>query len=502
MSRQGALVLGVALLLFVAVGASAQQGVFDSSDEKLADHEQRLAALEEAVFGDEESTATGAGPTTTTVPKVAPESPATSVVTTTTTTPEPVAQSRATPTTTTTTGAAEEKPATSGGETHLVIESDTTINEKLVLRPGDSIEFRNGARLSFGPGGSADWQGTKTSTWSDDGRTQNLDRDILIHGEGDIMFMPGSKPGVIRFIEIDLQPKQELAHYPLHWHHAGDSPRGTLIEGVVIKNSTNRAFVTHGSNGITIRDSIATNTIGEAFWWDLTTREERQAGRHPSASSDIVWDHNLADGVFDTPLKNNVRLAAFTMGDGRNNVLRNSVARNVQSNRNKDCAGFTWPEGIGSVWVFENNAAIGGNCNGIFVWQNSSGDHVISNFRAVGVGKAGIRHGAYGNNYRYIDVDVDSVVLLAGEKDSIGPRFVGGRIGDVTFLEHRLSGVVRFENVEVDSVRINNDRLGCDRFVGGDYTLIGTGLSFADVDGTNACPGTVMNLDGESRDFG
>jgi len=127
MSRQGALVLGVALLLFVAVGASAQQGVFDSSDEKLADHEQRLAALEEAVFGDEESTATGAGPTTTTVPKVAPESPATSVVTTTTTTPEPVAQSRATPTTTTTTGAAEEKPATSGGETHLVIESDTTI---------------------------------------------------------------------------------------------------------------------------------------------------------------------------------------------------------------------------------------------------------------------------------------------------------------------------------------------------------------------------------------
>jgi hypothetical protein len=178
------------------------------------------------------------------------------------------------------------------GPLRLVVAQDTTlVNQRLVLRPGDSIEFRNGARLMFHHGASADWQGTPASTWSDDGRVQNLERDIEIFGSGDIMFMAGSLPSTIRFVEIDLQPKRELGHYPLHWHLVGDGSRGTLVEGVVVKNSTNRAYVPHGSHGITFRDTIAKNIAGQAYWWDHSKTDPIHH------SNDILYDRALADWV-------------------------------------------------------------------------------------------------------------------------------------------------------------------------------------------------------------
>ena len=71
-------------------------------------------------------------------------------------------------------------------------------------------------------GGSADWKGTETSTWGNDGTTQNLERDIEITGDGHIRFEDGSGKSTIRFVEIDLRPPQEVGKYPLHWHHVGN----------------------------------------------------------------------------------------------------------------------------------------------------------------------------------------------------------------------------------------------------------------------------------------
>ena len=102
---------------------------------------------------------------------------------------------------------------------HYVFDRDTTLTAGFVLRPGDSVELRDGARLSFGPGGFADWQGTPTQTWSDDGAVQNLVRDINVFGWGDIRFEAGSLPSTIRFVNVNLQPLSTLGHYPLHWHH-------------------------------------------------------------------------------------------------------------------------------------------------------------------------------------------------------------------------------------------------------------------------------------------
>ena len=508
MRRQTIIVLGVALLLFVAVGASAQL-VNPSSEGMLDDHEQRIAALEEQVFGNEKTDPTTETETTpTTQPKTGtPPTTQTqtgtppTTQTETGTPPTTQAQTGTPPTTQADAGATGGSPSTTvpGGAKHLVIAEDTLIeNQTMVLRPGDTVEFRNGARLSFGKGASADWQGTPTSTWSDDGRVQNLDRDIDIFGEGDIRFEHGSLKSVIRFVEVDLQPLQELSHYPLHWHHAMDGSRGTLVEGVVIKNSTNRAFVPHASHGITIRDSIAKNTVGDAFWWD------RPEGTDTSNNTnDTVWERNLADGVRNHFGDNRgYRLSAFRIGAGAGNVAIGNVAMNVKPSHVKDCSGFHWPEmhiaQMRDAWVFKDNVAHSNTCHGIFVWQNS-GSTVVENFRAYDNGKWDISHGAYNNNYTYRNFDVETIRLQA-----VGVSFEGGEVDVVVAHEHRFSKEIQFTGTDIGAFIINSDKSGSGNKHPAHYIFTDTTLTFDDVsEGSGgAFPGTLVTINGVTRSYG
>jgi hypothetical protein len=493
--RQTIIVLGVALLLFVAVGASAQL-VNPSGDDMLNDHEQRITALEAEVFGTDSTTTTQPDNTTTTQPddttttqpedSSAPPEPAGTATTTTTTTTPP---EEATPT-----------PTVPGGDQHILIDKDTLItDETLVLRPGDTIEFRNGARLSFGEGAAADWQGTPTSTWSDLGTKQNLDRDIEIYGEGEIRFERGSGKSVIRFVEIDLQPIVETGRYPLHWHHAMDGSRGTLVEGVVIKNSTNRAYVPHASHGITIRDSIASNIQGIPFWWDSpgnpTGSDRRNLANNTHGS---VWDHNLVDGAVPHALDGAIRFAGFELGAGENNTVRNSVARDIGGRR--DCSGFTWPElhvSQPTTWTFDDNVTIDSNCHGIFTWQNNGNEHIVNGFRSVGERGECISHGAYGNRFDYRNIQCESVRVHA-----LGWSITGGRAGDVIVNRHKIvtDSPVTFTDVEVDSLTIiNGSNQGENP---GNYVFNNTGLTFDQVAATDVVPGTTVTIDGETRRYG
>jgi len=376
---------------------------------------------------------------------------------------------------------------------HLVFTEDTVITERLVLRPGDTVELRNGACLCFGPGGSADWQGTPTATWSDDGRVQNLRRDIKIFGEGHIRFERGSGRSTIRFVEIDLRPPVELAKYPLHWHHVGDGSRGTLVEGVVVENSPNRAFVPHASNGITFKDTIAKNVTASAYWWDLPDFQSQDRSNN---SNDIVFDHVLADGGRPRPGSRGYRLAAFTLGAGTGNVVRNSVAMHVGGR--KDSAGFAWPElhhAQPKSWTFVNNVAHDNAANGIFVWQNNDQDHVVSGFRGYANAGADIDHGAYLNRYAYRNVEVENL-----EVHALGWTVTGGHIGTVKVFRHALSGgPVVFTDVAVGRLVIDNTGDGGD--VPGRYVFVRTGLTFDDVVVVGAVPGTQVTIDGETRSY-
>ena len=376
---------------------------------------------------------------------------------------------------------------------NLLILADTVFNEPIILRAGDTIEFRNDARLSCGVGCYADWQGTPVNTWSNDGLTQNLDRDIRIFGEGDIQFEVGSGVSTIRYVEIDLQPLTEVGHYPLHWHLVGDGSRGTLVEGVVVKNSTNRAFVPHGSHGITFRDTIASGIVGEAYWWDHPGTNEMCQWRKFCTldnSNDITYDHVLADGVTNEAGDDRgFNLSAIQLGAGSGNQIFDSVARNINPTHVKNCSGFHWPSTAnqnigGNVWVFENNKTFDDRCFGIFVWQNDGNLHVVDGF--VG---PGINHGAYTNNYDYRNVNVSHVFVHA-----VGWSMSDSILGDVLTRKHVFVGTVTFNNVAMTSFTVDNN-YGINP-VSATYILNNVGLTCDDIIYVSMVPGTQVIIDG------
>ncbi len=481
--------LGIAfvlLMLLIPIVAVSAPQVGLELQEWMDQTDVRLDALEAATTTTTPITTTTVPPTTTTIPPTTTTVPPTTTTIPPTTTTIPPTTTTVPPTTTTT------EPSSGNS---LLILADTLINEPIILRAGDTIEFRNGARLSCGLGCHADWQGTPTSTWSDDGLAQNLQRDIKIFGEGDIRFEVGSGVSTIRYVEIDLQPLGELGHYPLHWHLIGDNSRGTLVEGVVIKNSTNRAFVPHGSNGITFRDTIASNIAGAAYWWDSPGTNEFCQFRKQCTldnSNNTIFDHALADTITNRVGDNRgFTLTAFRLGAGSGNQVFNSVARNINPSHIKNCSGFKWPSQAnqnvgGNVWLFENNKTFDDRCHGIFVWQNDSNDHIIDGFVGPSIG-----HGAYGNDYDYRNVNVNRVVIHA-----VGWSMSDSTAGDVVSAKHQRFGTVIFTNVTMTSFTVDNDH-GSTRKPA-IYILNNVGLTCGDIIYQSVVDGTEVILDGEA----
>jgi hypothetical protein len=179
--------------------------------------------------------------------------------------------------------------------------------------------------------------------------------------------------------------------YGLHIHHAGNGSRGTVVDGLVIRDTKGHAFVPHMSNGITFKNTIAFNVRGEAYWWD-----------EGDTSDDIVFDKAVAARVNMVPGGENHRMSAFFLGAGRNVTVTNSVAVGVQNNEGgADRSGYIWPEDAEATWTFRNNRAHNNDSNGIFVWQNNELPHIIDGFVAYYNADAGVEHGAYTNSYVY-----------------------------------------------------------------------------------------------------
>ena len=263
----------------------------------------------------------------------------------------------------------------------------------------------------------------------------NLSRNVRIEGTGDgsasfkpsdngraHVFIRSAVPQSVQYAELVLlgprgPDKRDPTHgvqgrYPLHFHHNGDASRGSLVEGVVVRQSGNRAFVPHASHGITFRDTIAYDVWEDPYWWDERT---------PNQSHDTVFDHTIAAVVQDDPDHRGYTLSGFVLGEGSNNSITNSVAVGV---RNKG-AGFHWPSGANSaefnVWHFDHNIAHNNKPNGIFVWQNDDSCHVIENFVGFRNGRVGVNHGAYNNDYVY-----DNAILFENADGAIrqhaGPK--------------------------------------------------------------------------------
>jgi hypothetical protein len=177
-----------------------------------------------------------------------------------------------------------------------------------------------------------------------------------------------------------------------------DGSVGSVVNGCVMRDIDNHAYVPHYSNGIVMSDNIAYNTTETPFWWDIA-----------DPSHDIQWLHNLvalpkyverALG-FDTKGAPTLGVNGFVLGFGDDNVCNNNVVAG-QTGLETINAAFDWEE-MGnneSQWTFKNNLAH--NCtSGLRSWQNNTVIHVIENTTLYN-NDVGIFHGAYENMYRYV----------------------------------------------------------------------------------------------------
>lgn len=240
----------------------------------------------------------------------------------------------------------------------------------------------------------------------------DLTRNVRIEGtpEGYThVFIRSTQPQTIRYAALrwvapELGETDATGRYGIHFHMADDGSRGSIVEGVVIRDTGNHAFVAHASHGVTFRDTIAFQVANEAYWWDEPPESEGDNYNPINDTNDLVWDHVVAAGVRLGEGGNKFRLSAFFLGNGQNVSLTNSVAVGVQGEPGDERSGFIWPEAAGAVWTFENNVAHNNGSNGIFTWQNNKQRHDVDDFTAYYNGGVGVIHGAYENSYQYTNL--------------------------------------------------------------------------------------------------
>lgn len=333
--------------------------------------------------------------------------------------------------------------------THLI--NFVKIDESKFIGGGDTVLDSDIGLYAIGDG-QLDLQGSLRDEWNDGGpivgaidslvtRAGNLNRNMRIEGTAtgrSHIFIKSSKPQTIRYVGLRwLGPRKArtgdtvkslvTGRYAIHFHHAGDGSRGSIIEGCIAKDCGNHTFVPHGSSGITMRGNAALNNFETAFWYDAGHKTD-----------DLIWENNLVANISyversynqdtDSPT---FGAGGFYLGFGDGNICRNNVVYKT-SGSGGGAAAYIWPElrddadtskDLTSTWIFTGNLAI--DCPlGIDVWQNSEHHHTVQNTTIVNCPIA-ILHGAYGNHYKYLRVKIINGVidLRAASDNTIRVRF-------------------------------------------------------------------------------
>lgn len=186
--------------------------------------------------------------------------------------------------------------------------------------------------------------------------------------------------------------------YGLHFHMMGEASKNTIVEGVVVMDSGNHAFVAHQSHGVTFRDCITHNTFEDPYWWDPSPDPDNIPA-HPT--DDLLYERCVASMVRSDPPWWGFRMTGFFLGAGKGNVARDCVAVGVEGE--VESSGFNWPETSGGLWTFQDCLAHNNRVYGIRVWQNNDLPNVISRFIGYHIGQVGIFQGSYTNSFRYED---------------------------------------------------------------------------------------------------
>jgi hypothetical protein len=129
---------------------------------------------------------------------------------------------------------------------------------------------------------------------------------------GHTMYHRGSR-GSISYAEFrHLGKRGVLAAYPIHFHLAGDSMRGTSVVGASIWDSANRWLTIHGTDYVVVRDVVGYKSVGHGFFLEDGTEV------------DNVFDRCLAvQALRGAPLPN--QALGFDKNDGAGFWWANSL---------------------------------------------------------------------------------------------------------------------------------------------------------------------------------
>jgi hypothetical protein len=267
----------------------------------------------------------------------------------------------------------------------------------------------------------------------------NLTRNVRIEGTAagkSHIFIRSALPQSVQHVAFRyLGPRKDVGgtyvkeqvqgRYGLHFHHCNDGSDGSIVEGCVMRDIDNHAYVPHVSHGITMHHNIAFNCMDAPFWWDL-----------PDATHRTVWTHNLvvSPKFFQGALSLDTKGAptfgthGFVLSMGDDNRCDSNVVVGQQGLETVNAA-YDWEEmPIESAWIFKGNRVHNSDC-GIRSWQNNGKNHVLEQTVIYNC-KVGVNHGAYVNNYTYN----------------------GGYLYNSPFEDHAAGGEngVRIENMTLD----------------------------------------------------
>lgn len=259
----------------------------------------------------------------------------------------------------------------------------------------------------------------------------NLSRNVIIEGTATNrahIMIHSELAQTIRHAELRfLGPRKVLApafteivgRYALHFHSCQDGSRGSVVEGVSAHTLGSAAFVPHASHGITFTDCVAHEGYEKLYWWD--------AGH---VSSDISFERCVGSKVLADVSYRGYRIAAFWLMSGSGDRVIDCVAVGVQGNSN--ASGFHWPESSASMWESRGCVAHNNKIAGIFVWQNSSATHFVSD-QLIYNCPFGVQHGAYINRYRYERLTIFATTPVISQALSIADAGLPQRWVDCLF---------------------------------------------------------------------
>jgi uncharacterized protein (TIGR03067 family) len=145
------------------------------------------------------------------------------------------------------------------------------------------------------------------------GEVANLSRNVVVEsadpakGRGHTMYHRGSA-GSIGYAEFrHLGKEGVLGKYPIHFHLAGETMRGSSVVGASVWDSGNRWVAVHGTNYLVVRDCVGYRCVGHGFFLEDGTEVYNVFDRNlalqaltgkPLPEQALPFDHNDGAGFW------------------------------------------------------------------------------------------------------------------------------------------------------------------------------------------------------------